>query len=161
LQAKGSLLTDLIKSSDPGSNIQVQLAQTATNSATLEESVQESQFQFVDANNNPVASVSAQGDLTLQGGLNIAQEASTTATTKSAGQATLMAGTTSIIIETTRVTDHSMIYITPLGSTKNQVLYVKAKVSENLETPENEGQFTVALDSALEENLSFNWWIVN
>lgn len=161
LQAKGSLLTDLIKSSDPGSNIQVQLAQTATNSATLEESVQESQFQFVDANNNPVASVSAQGDLTLQGGLNIAQEASTTATTKSAGQATLMAGTTSIIIETTRVTDHSMIYITPLGSTKNQVLYVKAKVSENPETPENEGQFTVALDSALEENLSFNWWIVN
>lgn len=161
LQAKGSLLTDLIKSSDPGSNIQVQLAQTATNSATLEESVQESQFQFVDANNNPVASVSAQGDLTLQGGLNIAQEASTTATTKSAGQATLMAGTTSIIIETTRVTDHSMIYITPLGSTKNQVLYVKAKVSENPETPENEGQFTVALDSALEEDLSFNWWIVN
>jgi hypothetical protein len=51
------------------------------------------------------------------------------------------------------VTASSLIYVTPLSSTNNQVLFVKEK-------REHDG-FTVAIDSALSQDIRFNWWIVN
>lgn len=167
LRAKDTLLTNLIKADNPDSNIQVQLAQIATDSAQTAPAIKENQFQFVDENRSPVASFSAQGDLALAGGLSIGQDQEATnsdgkvLTNKTAGQATLLAGQTKVSIQTNKVTDHSMIYITPLNSTKNQVLYVQAKTADNPATPENEGQFTVGFDFTLDTDVSFNWWIVN
>ena len=63
------------------------------------------------------------------------------------------AGSRSIMIANERVTANSLIYITPITSTYNQVLYVSDK---------NPGtSFTVSLDTPLPANAEFNWWIVN
>jgi hypothetical protein len=60
---------------------------------------------------------------------------------------------TSITIANTRVTADSLIYITPVSSTDNQVLYVLDKLPG--------ASFTVALDSPLSQPAEFNWWIIN
>ncbi len=75
------------------------------------------------------------------------------ATQATIGQGTIPAGVSSITIANTRVTDQSLIYITPITSTGNQVLYVAQKVAGT--------SFTVALDTALTLPVEFNWWIVN
>lgn len=90
--------------------------------------------------------------------LNISGMDDTTATlsaTSSAtiGEATLTAGVTSIPIETAAVTEQSLIYVTPQSSTNNQVLYVKTK------TPGI--GFTVNIDTAIDKDVKFNWWIIN
>ncbi len=105
----------------------------------------------------------AQGNITASGSatiakLNISSMDDATATlsaTSSAtiGEATVPAGITTLTVKTTAVTDQSLIYITPLSSTNNQVLYVKTK------TPGN--GFTVNIDAAITKNVKFNWWIVN
>ena len=69
------------------------------------------------------------------------------------GEATLPAGITTVSIETTAVTDQSLIYVTPQSSTNNQVLYVKTK-SPGF-------GFTVNIDAAITKGVKFNWWIVN
>jgi hypothetical protein len=80
--------------------------------------------------------------------------ASESATTQATiGQGTIPAGAQSITIANARVTDQSLIYITPITSTGNQVLYVAQKAAGT--------SFTVALDSALNAPVEFNWWIVN
>ena len=57
-----------------------------------------------------------------------------------------------IIIKTTAVTDNSKIYLTPLKSTNNQVMYVgKIKSKES---------FEVKVDDVVKEDIRFNWWIV-
>ena len=55
-------------------------------------------------------------------------------------------------IKTTAVTNSAKIYLTPIGSTKNQVLYVKAKIVGD--------SFTVAVDEVVTGEISFNWWLV-
>ncbi|KKR01929.1 MAG: seg, partial [Microgenomates group bacterium GW2011_GWC1_39_12] len=104
-----------------------------------------------------------QGNITASGSatfakLNISGMDDTTATlsaTSSAtiGEATLPAGITTVSIETTAVTDQSLIYVTPQSSTNNQVLYVKTK-SPGF-------GFTVNIDAAITKGVKFNWWIVN
>ncbi|MCL4360235.1 hypothetical protein M1555_03215 [Patescibacteria group bacterium] len=69
------------------------------------------------------------------------------------GQATLSANTTDITITTSQVTDRSLIYITPITSTQNQVLYVAAS------TPGT--GFTVGIDHPIHTPIAFNWWVVN
>lgn len=164
LKVKGTLLTNMIGTEKPGENIQVQLAsiQQGTDSATIAKS----NFEFIDETRSPVATVSASGDIALTGSLRINQnsgivgDSGTLTAGRSAGQAILEAGATEITIISDKVEENSMIYVTPLNSTNNQVLYVKNRITDSSFTPENDGQFTVAIDYALGHNVVFNWWII-
>ncbi|MFA4817609.1 MAG: tail fiber domain-containing protein [Parcubacteria group bacterium] len=68
------------------------------------------------------------------------------------GSAIIPAGETSVTVKTKAVTKNSKIYLTPAGTTKNQVLYVgDISEGENLE---------IKVDSPVTEDIGFNWWIV-
>ena len=73
--------------------------------------------------------------------------------TATIGRATILPGQRAITIANARVTDGSLIYVTPITSTGNQVLYVGQK------TPGV--SFTVGMDAALSTPVEFNWWIIN
>lgn len=79
--------------------------------------------------------------------------ASGTLATPSAGLATLPAGAIQITIPNPHVTPESLIYVTPISSTANQVLYIYNKEART--------SFTVAVDQALPQDIQFNWWIIN
>jgi hypothetical protein len=169
LKVNNTLLTNLISANRPGENIKVQLASLEADQDSLEGDelmVARSNFEFIDENQTPVASFSASGDLSLIGSLRlgqaleIASDSGELVNNRSAGQAMLPAGSTEITISSDKIEAGSMIYITPLNSTNNQVLYVKNKITDSPFTPENEAQFTVAIDYALGHNVTFNWWII-
>ena len=81
---------------------------------------------------------------------------STLSSNATAGVASLPAGSTEVVINNNRLTSSSMVYLTPNGSTQNQVIYVKNKsVGDSLPF------FTIGLDSTLPTDLSVNWWIIN
>ncbi|MDD4410220.1 MAG: tail fiber domain-containing protein [Candidatus Shapirobacteria bacterium] len=86
----------------------------------------------------------------------IATSSSQLTSNATAGTATLPAGKTEIIISNNKITPNSMVYLTPVGSTKNQVPYVKSKV-----VSESESSFTIALDNYLDQDIIINWWIIN
>jgi hypothetical protein len=67
------------------------------------------------------------------------------------GQATVPAETSEIIIKNPKVTDLTLVYVTPTSPTLNNVLYVKSK--EN-------GQFVVGFTNPIDIDVKFNWWIV-
>ncbi|HJY98366.1 MAG TPA: hypothetical protein VJ227_01485, partial [Patescibacteria group bacterium] len=67
------------------------------------------------------------------------------------GSATIPAGTLEITIKNAKVTDYTLVYVTPASTTQNSVLYVKSKQS---------GQFTVGFDQELPIDVAFNWWII-
>ena len=60
-----------------------------------------------------------------------------------------------------------MIYLTPNGSTQNQVVYIKNKFIQSSPVTNPDGNeimmsgFTIAIDQPLENDLSVNWWIIN
>ena len=57
-----------------------------------------------------------------------------------------------IVVKTTAVDEDSKIYITPMGSTGNQVPYVgKIKAGES---------FEIKVDKPLDNDVQLNWWIV-
>jgi hypothetical protein len=58
----------------------------------------------------------------------------------------------SIVVNTKAVSANSKIFVTPIESTKNQTLYIGA-VS-------NGASFEVKIDNPAENNIEFNWWIV-
>jgi len=68
------------------------------------------------------------------------------------GTAIFPAATNEFTVQTTKITPKSLIYITPVSSTDNQVLYVKQK---------NNDGFTIAVDSPVDRDIRFNWWIIN
>ena len=80
-----------------------------------------------------------------------------------AGVASLPSGETEVVINNSRLTSTSMVYLTPNGSTQNQVVYVKSKyVPQSSEALAQETSFfTIGLDSTLPTDLSINWWIIN
>jgi len=91
-------------------------------------------------------------------------------TNATAGKAVLPDGETEITIKSQFVTDKTMIYVTPTSDTQNKVLFVKAKKghkdAENDEngyeiSSEEKGWFTVAIDTAIDKDIEFNWWIIN
>jgi len=98
--------------------------------------------------------------LRLSQNTEIASDSGEVVNSRSAGQTILEAGQTEITIISDKIEENSMIYITPMNSTNNQVLYVKNKITDSSFTPENEAQFTVAIDYALDHNVVFNWWII-
>lgn len=68
-----------------------------------------------------------------------------------AGKATLSANTDIIRINNNKVNQNTLIYITPITSTQNKVLYVKSK---------NDGYFEVGFSETLDSDVEFNWWII-
>ena len=106
-----------------------------------------------------VASLDQEGNATFSGSLTVNELRFDKIATDSAtlgasvGRALLTAGSQTTFIANDRITDETLIYLTPLSSTGTQSLYVSGK------TP---GQgFTVALDAPLTTDVEFNWWIVN
>jgi hypothetical protein len=69
------------------------------------------------------------------------------------GTALLPAGQKGLFVETSAITEKSLIYITPISSTGNQVLYVKTKSTGS--------GFTIDIDTVIDRDIKFNWWIVN
>jgi len=98
---------------------------------------------IIIANNNPPA---------------LPETNNTTTTNATAGEAILSAGETEVMIQSSLITDKSLIYITPLSDTQNKVLYVKAKKAASDEEP---GWFKVDIDQAINQDIKFNWWIIN
>ncbi len=142
-------------------NIEVQLA-SATQPDRLGELI------IRGRDNQEIAAFSASGSARLRK-LIIASEnaaadgetATSVITNATAGTATLPNQTTSFVIRNSQVHDGSLLYITPTSSTQNHVLFVQSKTAENPDTPENEGQFVVAIDAPIDQTINFNWWIIN
>lgn len=68
------------------------------------------------------------------------------------GVSTLPANSPSISITNTNLTSASQVYLTITKGGKNQTLQVLSKST---------GTFTVGLDSPINEEIQFTWWIVN
>lgn len=68
------------------------------------------------------------------------------------GTATLASGQKSIIIENSRLTPSSQVYLSLISGGKNQSLEILSKTSSS---------FTAGFREALLENVTFKWWIVN
>ena len=75
----------------------------------------------------------------------------TITTNSTVGQAVIPAGVSEITIKNPKVTDYTLVYVTPTSSTQNNVLYVKSKSA---------GQFVVGFTTAINTDVNFNWWIV-
>jgi hypothetical protein len=99
---------------------------------------------IADSNSTPIASSSA--------------ALSSNAT---AGTATLPAGKTELVITNPTITSSSMVYLTPVGSTNNQVVYLKSKFVSPTPSPTDQSTFTIALDQPLATDININWWIIN
>ena len=78
-----------------------------------------------------------------------------------AGIATLPAGKTELVINNSKITPNSIVYLTPAGSTKNQVVYLKSKFISPTPTPDANSNFTIAIDQPLATDINVNWWIIN
>ncbi len=82
--------------------------------------------------------------------------------TGSAGIAILKKYRTEITVYNPNVTEKSLIYITPFGSTNNKVLYLLRQTPEDNRYEGIEGSFTVGVNTASTiTDLEFNWIIVN
>jgi tetratricopeptide (TPR) repeat protein len=68
------------------------------------------------------------------------------------GNQTLPSGTNKITITNSQVIDTSQVYISVIKGGKNQNLQVISKST---------GSFIVGLDKPINEDIEFNWWIIN
>jgi len=69
-----------------------------------------------------------------------------------AGNSTLSSGQKQIIITNTNISSTSQVYVTITKGGKNQNLQVLSKSNKS---------FTVGLDSPINEDIEFKWWIIN
>jgi hypothetical protein len=164
LSVAGTLATNTISPLADG-NVTVNLAhqQGASGSGQLATSF--GQLIVSGTNNMPVVAFDAGGNATLSGGLTTSKlyiaDASTAGATQSGaltgnetiGVGTLPANQTQVTISTTKVTGNSFIYLTPVTNPNNHVLYIVTK------TP-GVG-FTVGISTSWNQDMDFNWWIVN
>ncbi|MCX8009389.1 MAG: tail fiber domain-containing protein, partial [Patescibacteria group bacterium] len=81
----------------------------------------------------------------------------------SVGKSMIPQGQKSVTIQTTALTKDSLIHITPLSSTKNNVVYVESLSIDETCTEQNActHSFTVAIDTPIDQSIPFNWWIIN
>jgi hypothetical protein len=98
----------------------------------------------------------------------VSTSSSQLASNATAGTVTLAAGSTQVVIENPHLTASSMVYLTPVGSTKNQVVYLKDKTisptpeaSSSSPITDHQSQFTIAIDQPLDQDIQVNWWIIN
>jgi hypothetical protein len=105
---------------------------------------------------NIANAINASGSATIKK-LNISTdtETSTSSATpnNTVGTGLLPANFTEVTILSSEVAQSSLIYLTPLSSTGNRVLYVKQKLPGV--------GFIVAIDSSMASSINFNWWIIN
>jgi len=117
-----------------------------------------------DASGTQVAQVDATGSASFRdlaiSGLAIASDSSASdsavingviTTNATAGKATIPTGVTEITIKNPKISDYTLVYITPTSSTLNNVLYVKSKET---------GQFVVGFTDPISIDASFNWWVI-
>lgn len=159
---KGTLASNTIRPLNTDEALQVKVSEQDADSGEIKRS----RFEIVDELGTPVATISADGKARFAGLSVNSEDVSATGsgtlnTSQSAGKARLTSGQTEIILKSESINSSSLIYVTPLSSTSNQVLYVKSQVAENPATPEKEGEFRVGVDVPVATDIEFNWWIVN
>ncbi len=161
LEVQDTLLANLIQPADFGNPFQVQVAGADTSSGE----VKESRFEIINELGTPVATISAEGRADFAAGigvgsekLSVSEDDSEVESNKTSGRAAVPAGAKEITIRSQLITENSLIYVTPVGSTQNQVLYVKSQQANNSDTS---GKFVVGFDATTPEKVNFNWWIVN
>lgn len=76
------------------------------------------------------------------------------------GQGIIPAGQKEITIENHHVAADKQIVIVPVGETQNKVVFLAAKKASNSATNEI-GWFKVAIDSPVNIDIRFNWWIID
>ena len=120
---------------------------------------------LVDTSGNTkfLGNVEIAGNLKLDGNIIIASNIDPIATesgtvvageissNSTAGKALLPAGLTELKIKNPKSNVNSLIYVTPVTSTQNKVLYVKSK---------DIGEFTIGFNEAIDTDVEFNWWII-
>jgi hypothetical protein len=161
----GTIATNTISPLGDG-NVTVNLAQyqpASTESGHLARTF--GQLIVAGAGNMPVVAFDSGGNATLSGSLMTsklyiadaspvgATESGTLTGNETIGKATLRAYQTQVTISTTKVTSNSFIYLTPVTDPNNHVLYVVSK------TP-GVG-FTIGINNSWNQNMDFNWWLVN
>lgn len=114
-----------------------------TRTATISGTLAAGGLVIASDNSDPSATVSAQ-----------------TSSNTTIGTAAIASGSAEIAIASNKVTDHTLIYITPTSDTSNQVLYVKSKNSCELRTENCQPSFTVAVPSPASTDIQFNYWLV-
>ncbi len=124
----------------------------------------QSKLSVTNSGEQEVASINASGSATFSKlTIKEPETASTSAAlslTKSTGKAVLPAGQAELRVDTHQVGSDSLIYITPVGSTKNQVVYVQEKNVFDEEEIDS-GYFIIAVDTAIDIPVTINWWIIN
>jgi cytoskeletal protein CcmA (bactofilin family) len=119
----------------------------------------------IDTNGDAVFSgnVTIAGNLELGGNFVVAESVDPAATmsatiiegqinsNSTAGKAVLVANTTELKIINPKVKLDSLIYVTPVSSTENKVLYVKSK---------DTGEFVIGFNEPITTDVEFNWWII-
>jgi hypothetical protein len=134
----------------------VNTPQSATSSADL--------LTLKDTNGNEVSSINASGSaqfnsistqgLTIAGGTYATASAEINGvitTNATAGTGIIPSGVSEVTINNPKVTDYTLVYVTPTSTTNNYVLYVKSK---------QPGQFVVGFSNPPDIDVNFNWWIV-
>ena len=178
--ATNTLLTNLIESNDYDQPTQIRLGAyvdehgntiygEVAGDSTENTQLKQSRLEIIDERGAAVATISATGRAEFTDGLGIGADdlsnetgqEETSVTHKTSGRAKIEAGQEQIIIRSSKVSANSQIFVTPLGSTNNQVLYVKAQVADDSATPDVEGLFIVGFDTPASSDVLFNWWIVN
>ena len=110
----------------------------------------------------PIIASDASGSATATASAELASNATV-------GAITLAAGQTEVILNNSRLTNNSMVYLTPTGSTNNQVVYLKSKfisptpsvIASDSAAISVPSSFTIAIDQALDHDITVNWWLIN
>lgn len=108
----------------------------------------------VDASGSADFNQVATSELVIAAG-STAIDSSTSATTNSnasIGIAIMPANQTEVFIPNTKIDGTTLVYLTPVSDTQNQVLFVKSKA-------DNSG-FTVGINQAVTQSIQFNYWLV-
>ncbi len=171
-----TLLTNMMQPDDYDQPTQIRLASrsgqvagASTESGTTTEDegeVKKSRLEIIDEEGTPVATISASGRAEFADGLGIDQEDLSATSSgeivaeKSSGKALIGAGMKELTIKSDRITEDTQIFVTPIGSTNNQVLYVKNQTAHDPDE-DQDGEFVVGFDLPASDDIKFSWWIVN
>ena len=112
----------------------------------------EAEFQELSVENLIVASSATSGEPGLTPEESSSEVTGGDITTNSTvGKGTIPAEVGQITITNPKVTDYTLVYVTPTSSTQNKVLYVKEK---------SVGYFVIGFTDPIDTDTNFNWWIV-
>ena len=169
-----TLLTNMIQPEDYDQPTQIRLASrsgqvagaSTENGETEKDEVKKSRLEIIDEEGTPVATISASGRAEFADGLGIDQEDLSATSSgeivaeKSSGKALIGSGMKELTIKSDRITEDTQIFVTPIGSTNNQVLYVKDQTAHDPDE-DRDGEFVVGFDLPASDDIKFSWWIVN